>query len=411
MSASRLFELVFLLLERRKMTAVELAEHFEVSPRTIYRDLDALSAAGIPVYTTQGKGGGVALLDQFVMDRAAFTEEEQRQLLTALQSLPPGQGEQALSKLTALFRRREPDWLQVNLTRWGSSGADNARFELLRRSILGRRTVAFVYASARGATAPRRVLPARLVFQGQAWYRQGFCLEREAYRTFRLSRMLSLRDTGEPFHRLLDPPPIEPEQELPPLFSVEASLRFAPRMAYRVYDEFDEACVREEPDGALTVQAALPEDAWLYGYLLSFGTAVEVLAPASLRRRLAALAEEIAHVHGKPDAGCQVCRGKMEASEQKEAKSMKLDPNAFCQSCGMPLSGENKGTEADGTPSPHYCKHCYQSGAFTGRMTMEEMIDFCAPMMAEHNPPLTPEQAKEQMRRFFPLLLRWSGQA
>ena len=90
---------------------------------------------------------------------------------------------------------------------------------------------------------------------------------------------------------------------------------------------------------------------------------------------------------------------------------MKLDPNAFCQSCGMPLSGENKGTEADGAPSPHYCKHCYQSGAFTGRMTMEEMIDFCAPMMAEHNPPLTPEQAKEQMRRFFPLLLRWSGQA
>ena len=81
----------------------------------------------------------------------------------------------------------------------------------------------------------------------------------------------------------------------------------------------------------------------------------------------------------------------------------------FCQSCGMPLTAENCGTEADGSPSPHYCKYCYQQGSFTGEMTMEEMIDFCAPMMARANPGMTEEQAKAQMYKFFPMLLRWKG--
>ena len=80
----------------------------------------------------------------------------------------------------------------------------------------------------------------------------------------------------------------------------------------------------------------------------------------------------------------------------------------FCQSCGMPMDDPAlRGTERDGAPSPHYCKYCYQNGAFTGEMTMEQMIDFCAPMMVQANPGMTEEQAKAQMRRFFPMLLRW----
>lgn len=81
---------------------------------------------------------------------------------------------------------------------------------------------------------------------------------------------------------------------------------------------------------------------------------------------------------------------------------------SFCQSCAMPLTDDLvKGTEKDGSLSPHYCKYCYQDGAFTGEMTMEEMIDFCAPMMAQADPHMTKEQAKERMGQFFPQLLRW----
>lgn len=87
-----------------------------------------------------------------------------------------------------------------------------------------------------------------------------------------------------------------------------------------------------------------------------------------------------------------------------------MNERPFCQSCAMPLTEDLRGTEADGSPSPHYCKYCYDRGKFTQDMTMEEMMDFCAPIMAKSNPGMTPEQAKEQMGKFFPLLLRWKGE-
>ena len=135
MAKNRLFEILYLLLQNRRMTAQELADRFEVSVRTIYRDVDALSAAGIPVYTSPGRGGGVSLMDHFVLDRTALSEEEQRQLLTALQSLPGSVRQdagQVLSKLSGLFQRQEPDWIQVELSRWGSGEAGREKFDLLK---------------------------------------------------------------------------------------------------------------------------------------------------------------------------------------------------------------------------------------------------------------------------------------
>lgn len=406
---TRQFRMVYLLLEKGRMTAGELAEKLEVSPRTILRDVDALSAAGVPVYTTQGGGGGVALLPGHVLDRAAFTDEEQRQLLTALQSLPNQEGEQALTKLSALFRRGPEDWLQVNLSRWGAGPADNAKFRLLKQAVLERQTLSFGYASSYGSTRARRVLPARLVFKGQGWYLQAFDLEREDYRTFRLSRILSPAFTGEVFHRRLEPPDIDFPGDIPPLFRVEVRLRFAPCMAYRVYDEFDQGCVARQDDGSLLVETVFPEDQWLYGYLLSFGAGVEVLSPDTLRKRLALLGQEIFRAHSEPDIPCQVQDAMMGLSKTKEVPTMEnCKDMKFCQSCGMPLTpGVELGTEADGSPSADYCGYCYKDGKFAGEMTMEEMIDFCTPMMVQGNPSMTEEQAKAQMHQFFPMLKRW----
>ena len=408
MSVSRQFQMVYLLLERGRMTAGELAQRLEVSERTVLRDVDALSAAGIPVYTTQGQGGGVALMDGYVLDRAAFTEEEQRQLITALQSLPNQEGEQALTKLSALFQRGEEDWLQINLSRWGAADWDNEKFLQLKSAILERKVIHFIYASSYGGTRPRQALPARLVFKGQAWYLQALDLEKEAYRTFRLSRILSLRATGETFRRWLEPPEIEFSGDVPPLFRVEAKLRFSSAIAYRVYDEFDQHCVTVQPDGTLLVEAVFPEDQWLYGYLLSFGAAVEVLSPESLRQRLAQLGREIFRVHSKPDIPCPVSFDRMGSSQTKEDPAMDFENMKFCQSCGMPLTQDTAhGTEADGSLSSDYCSYCYRDGQFTGEMTMEEMIDFCAPLMAQSNPGMTQEEARARMHQFFPMLKRW----
>lgn len=410
MSANRLFEIVYLLLEKKRLTAGELAARFEVSVRTIYRDVDTLSAAGVPIYATQGKGGGVALMDHYVLDRVAFTEEEQRALLTALQSLPENArlgAEETLSKLSGLFRRQETDWLRVDLTRWGSGGADNLKFELLKSAILERRIINFRYVSSYGHTTDRRAYPARLVFKGQGWYLQAYCPEKEGYRTFKVSRILNLVALEERFDLESNPPPIETDG--PPVgLCTSAHLRFSPYMAYRVYDEFDEDCITLQEGGSLLVQVTFPDDGWLYGYLLSFGAGVEVLEPPRVRERLALLAKEIWQLNCKPDIGCQVCGSMMEPSTHKEAFHMEPINQSFCQSCGMPISDPTiLGTEADGAPSQHYCKYCYENGTFTAPMSMEEMIAFCAPLMAQNNPGMTEEQAKAQMRGFFPMLLRW----
>lgn len=409
MSQGRLFELVYLLLERGQMTAKELSERFEVSIRTIYRDVDALSAAGVPVYATPGRNGGVALMDHYVLSKAALTDDEQSQLLTALRSLAGDDAlgsSETLSKLSALFRRDQPDWLQVDMSRWGNSPDGKAKFAALKDAILTRKVISFTYVSSYGQTTARQALPARLVFKGQAWYLQGFCLDKQAYRTFKVSRMLGLSVTGQTFSTPLSPPPIDDPEAAAPC-SVDLRLRFSPTQAFRVYDEFGESSVKALPDGSLEVSVSFPEDNWVYGYLLSFGLGVEVLEPERVRLGLGVLAHKISAHCKNPDTGCQGFGATMGTSQTKEDVFMNAD-QTFCQSCGMPLTDPTqRGAEKDGTPSPHYCKYCYQDGAFTGEMTMEEMIAFCAPMMAQSNPDMTEEQAKEQMRKFFPLLLRW----
>ncbi len=407
MSQGRLFEIVNLLLEKGKLSAGELAERFEVSVRTIYRDVDALSAAGVPIYATPGRTGGVALLDRYVLSKAALTEEEQSQLLTALRSLSgqPGlEGSEALAKLSALFRRTEPDWLQVDLSHWGDSAEANAKFQLLKSAILNHRIITFSYVSSYGIRTRRQVLPAKLVFKGRAWYLQGFCLDKEAYRTFRLSRMLELSVTERTFAPPLTPPPIQDSGGNPPMVSLR--LRFASSAAYRVYDEFDETQITPLPDGSFQVVADYPEDNWVYGFLLSFGSDVEILSPDRVRRQVGCIAKGIFEKIENHDTGCQDFHVSIRASQTKEDATM--NERIFCQSCAMPMDDPAlRGTEADGTPSPHYCKYCYEKGAFTQNMTMEEMIDFCAVTMAKANPGMSEEQAKAQMRTFFPKLLRW----
>lgn len=410
MSQARLFELVYLLLEKGKVPAPELARRFEVSVRTIYRDVDALSAAGVPIYAAPGRNGGVALMDHYVLSRAALSEEEQGQLLTALRSLAATPGLAAgetLSKLSGLFRRQEPNWLEVDLSHWGDTAEDSGKFQTLKEAILSHRVISFTYVSSYGKATIRRVLPVRLVFKGRAWYLQGFCLEKQAYRTFRLSRMLALAVTGQIMAPSPTPPP-NIQDSVAPSF-VTLHLRFAPSVAYRVYDELAESQVTHLPDSSLEATATFPEDDWVYGFLLSFGPNVEILSPERVRRQVGLLAKKIWEQCENPDAGCQGSSDTMETSLTKEDATM--NEMIFCQSCAMPLTDDTKGTEADGSLSPHYCKYCYDKGTFLQDMTMEEMIAFCAPHMAKATPGMTEEQAKERMQSFFPQLLRWKENA
>ncbi len=132
MQTSRLFQIVYLLMERESVTARELARRFEVSERTIYRDVDALSAAGVPVYAARGRGGGIRLLPGFSLSRALLSPREQEQILAGLQSLQASGGMEngpLLQQLSAVFSRPQVDWIDVDFTRWGSDrGGEGALF-------------------------------------------------------------------------------------------------------------------------------------------------------------------------------------------------------------------------------------------------------------------------------------------
>ncbi len=297
MPSSRLFQLLSLLLECQHTTAHALAASLGVSESTVYRDVDALAAAGVPILTSQGRGGGVWLAPGHCLDRDVFSPEAQRALLSALQSGQEQTEQAALARLSALFRPQQPLWLQVVPARRGGEGRDAALFDTLRTAILERQVLELTYAESPEEPLRFCVFPARLSCLGQIWTCQCWCPRTEEYRTFRLSRILSLSPTGQYFHRPLDPPPLTLPHDIPPLFRVEAELRFSPAAARRVWDEFDGDCIQTQADGSLLVRAVFPREPWLCGYLLSYGPALEVLAPAELRDQLRQMAAEICAIH------------------------------------------------------------------------------------------------------------------
>ncbi|MDR2897370.1 MAG: HTH domain-containing protein, partial [Spirochaetaceae bacterium] len=127
LQTGRLFEIVYILLERGTVTAGELAKRFGVSTRTIYRDIDSLSAANIPLYTDRGKGGGIRLLGDFVMNKALLSEDEQNEILFALQSLKAAEGaevEPILLRLSGIFKRDSVDWIDMDFSGWGGGDTE-----------------------------------------------------------------------------------------------------------------------------------------------------------------------------------------------------------------------------------------------------------------------------------------------
>lgn len=296
MKNGRLFQILYLLVEKRALTAGELARRFEVSERTIYRDIDALSAAGIPVYTQKGQGGGIRLMDQFVLDRALLSPRQQDEVLFALQAVLATQKSQeweTLSQLSALFRRESGDWLEVDFVDWGSGQQEREHFRLVKRSILERRLLSFTYYSSYGRRTRRTVEPVKLVFKSGCWYLQAYCLVRKDWRVFRLVRMEGLKLEEDGFQPRKAPAGIDGS----PSGDYQAAylrLRFQPGAAYRVRDYFHPSWVTAREDGCLLVECAFPGDNWLLGFLLSFGDQVEVLAPEYWRELVKKEAEKIA---------------------------------------------------------------------------------------------------------------------
>ena len=294
MKENRYFQMVYLLLEKGTMTAPQLPEYFEVSVRTIYRAIDILSAAGIPIYASQGRGGGISIQDNYVLKKSMLSQEEQKHILMALQSMQMIEGESAKSlllKLSSVFQREHVDWLEIDFSSWTKSGAGKVLFQTLQNAILKSRKVMFLYCNGRGEVIERIIEPLKLVFKSYDWYVYGFCTLRNDFRFFKLTRIRKLTLCDEDYDRPI-PDQLFKESENFAMDMIQVTLIFDPCMAFRIYDKFDDE-ITKMPDGHLLVETYMPDNNLLYSYILSCGENVEVIKPQSVREKIAARARNI----------------------------------------------------------------------------------------------------------------------
>ncbi len=286
MRESRLFRIVYYLLQNGKATAPELAQKFEVSIRTIYRDIDSISSAGIPIYTTQGKGGGISILNDYTLDKSLFSEQEQEQMLTALQGMTATTGknsDELLTKLSGLFQIKSANWIEVDFSDWAHRAPQQDTFNIIKEAIFQRRVISLCYFSGKGNKEKRNVRPIRLVFKSKSWYLYSFCLLRNDYRFFKLTRIKELKMLSETFTQDFTSTKIEKQIEVENTVAVK--LKFDKQAAFRVYDEFADK-VTEDSQGNLYVQVDLPDNEILYSYVMSFSDSVEIIEPQSIREQM-----------------------------------------------------------------------------------------------------------------------------
>ena len=273
---NRLFEIVYILLQKKKTTAKELADRFEVSTRTIYRDIETLSTANIPIYASKGKDGGIGLLDKYILNKTILSEEEQNQILFALQGMKKVKGQDEkdiLEKLSILFNKEINDWIKIDFSNWGN--VQEERFDIIKSAILNKQLIGFTYYNSNGEESKRIVEPLQIWFKDKSWYLVSYCKLKQDYRIFKIARIKEVKMLQEHFEREL--PKEENEQYNFKIIELELEINKA--MTYRVYDEFESKEITKKQDGNFMIKVKYPENEWVYGYILSFGEHAKVLSP------------------------------------------------------------------------------------------------------------------------------------
>lgn len=303
MKLERLLTMTMILINRKKVTAQELADLFNVSVRTIYRDIETLSCAGVPVISQQGVHGGISLIDGYRVDKQVLTKDELTSLSIAIKSAlttyEDSHAEAVLEKLTGIADeevKQSIDQLFIDLSPWGPNVIFKEQITLLKKAIEREQCVSFTYSTTHGHITRRLLEPHTLVQKGKVWYVYGFCTLRGDFRLFKISRMKDIQEEMTTFQRRevnLSELPWDKEWHHPQNV-VNLMLSFDSAITTLVEESFGAEHVDNEN---LTINIALPEDEWLYGFLLSFGHRLKVLEPLHIREIVVKRAQEIVELY------------------------------------------------------------------------------------------------------------------
>ncbi|WP_167355924.1 helix-turn-helix transcriptional regulator [Paenibacillus oryzisoli] len=314
MKIQRLLGITMLLLSQRRINAPTLADKFEVSLRTIYRDLETINTAGIPIVSFAGNDGGYEIMEQFRIDRQIVTFDDLQSILVALKgvqaSLDDKEMDDLLTKIKALVVRSEHNQMEesgetllFDTNLWHGGGLkDKSMLVSLRQASKLRKVISFLYTNTEGVEEQREVEPIGIAWKGYAWYLYAYCRLRSDYRTFRLSRISGLRIHLEHFtNKGVHMSELDARwgnQELGP--SIPLLLLFQPRLRVRVEEAFGLDNIERQDDGSLLVSTSYPDNHWLYGMLLSYGSDVRVLEPAFVAEKIRIQGEQIASNYSRP---------------------------------------------------------------------------------------------------------------
>ena len=289
MKIDRLIGILSVLLQKDMVTAPELAERFEVSRRTVNRDIEDLCRAGIPIVTRQGVNGGISIMENYRLDRTVLTSGEMQDILAGLQGLDSVNGTNRYSQLMEKLSVGASDLLSANqsvlidLSSWHKRDLA-PKIELIRSGIACCRKCEFRYYSSKGVSV-RKIEPYYLVFQWSNWYVWGWCELREDYRLFKLGRMEGLRLSGDSYEKRHVPlPDLSDSRVFPGGIRVKAL--FDQDCKWRLVEEYGPGCFEEQPDGRLLFQEEYTNRENLITWLLTFREKAELLEPARLRDEL-----------------------------------------------------------------------------------------------------------------------------
>lgn len=309
MKMDRLISIIMLLLERKKLSATELARTFDVSTRTIYRDIDTIAQAGIPIVTYPGQNGGVGIMEQYKVDKRLFTASDITRLLIGLGGMHSAMSGDEITHTLAKVRGMIPpeqlseiefqtNQIAIDLTPWMKDSGLEEKLNRIKAALMGRRTLRFNYTNAYGSGTTREVEPYRLLFKGNSWYLQGYCLLRGEYRMFRFQRMEDLALTERGFEpRKFDPSVFDDWGEIN-LPLVEVCFRFDETVRQSIVEYFGEGAIVSVEDGMYTARIMAYDNEFGYDMFLMYGEKCEVLSPQRIRSYVAEKAAAIVELYG-----------------------------------------------------------------------------------------------------------------
>ena len=305
MKIDRLIGILSVLLQEEKTTAPELAERFEVSKRTINRDIEDLCKAGIPIRTAQGTGGGISIMDGYRMDRTILTSKDMQMILAGLRSLDSVSGSKYYGQLMEKIQAGSSEFITgrdsilIDLSSWYRESLA-PKIETIQDAIEDRHLIKFRYYAPSGESE-RTVEPYYLVFRWSNWYLWSWCLKRKDFRMFKLNRMDKVQETDRNFEcRETALPDLSNEKIFPGEIKVKAL--FEADQKWRLVEEFGPSCFTESDDGRLLFTADYTDMENLITWILTFGDKAEVLEPKEAREKIACMVQKMTAIY-KEDAG------------------------------------------------------------------------------------------------------------